>query len=723
MVKKKIRKRGIIMTKQDMDLVLNTLLNPTKVSGVKANAKMLTSQQEDALYAIVDGVMTQTLSIPDAVNQVSAILQSIGYNANTVRKGISGQSPIYTMPFLIKQVLFYLSCVYVATGSNNQQDILNLLAKPSNNINVSHNFFTKLDYSPVYCANVINYNQPQNPTPYKGQKSGDLAVAIKYLVYQAGTSVKCYVDLFGGSGSASTAVCPKKNLELVYNELSSSVYNLFCVLRNDRLHKKFIADLKKLQDDLKYGEKFIEDISDVTIPPDSNYTIKNFLEIDFDIEAEENRKGRKGDRTLKELELATESGMDFYIKPNDYKKIMWFFQISIQAQPQGYHFNYKGKVYKKGDLAKFKGEAGYFGLADGKPVGQIVHPYLDSELAKAKEKIKELKYQKKKTEEQLMELKKAESFKRCYDKLFNRIQTYRDLEENSQNTNAVESLFVAKNKHIQYRLYKYFCFFWRIRKNNNIPQNDMVLYALAEFFLYHIETQGNIEVTKIARITQNNLDENTKGFLNKDYSVLIEEFHESIKNIKPSNDDAFNVLASYQKLEGKKALIYSDSPYSDTSDYQQNNVGGFTQNDMQRLIDKLVNGDSKFIFSCRAGASKQIAVPDPNKESYEEECERRIKQIEKGKEQNKRIYENVFKEFEKLSEKYKINLYVLALETQSQNLKTLIEEFKRSEIMITNYPISSILDINDNESGEGRANYKVYQYKDFMKILENNMNK
>lgn len=46
------------------------------------------------------------------------------------------------------------------------------------------------------------YTQPELPANYKGNKCGELAVAIRNLVYQDG-KYDIFCDVFGGSGGAS----------------------------------------------------------------------------------------------------------------------------------------------------------------------------------------------------------------------------------------------------------------------------------------------------------------------------------------------------------------------------------------------------------------------------------------------------------------------------------------------------------------------------------------
>ena len=83
-------------------------------------------------------------------------------------------------------------------------------------------------------------------TNYMGQKHGELSVAIKNLVYQAG-KYDIFCDIFGGSGAALLSVDRRKNTGYVYNELNRNVRNLFEVLADDSKHLELIEELETLQ--------------------------------------------------------------------------------------------------------------------------------------------------------------------------------------------------------------------------------------------------------------------------------------------------------------------------------------------------------------------------------------------------------------------------------------------------------------------------------------------
>lgn len=696
------------MTKEIIKQLLDSMLIEVKPRGIAANS-MLSEEQEEMLYDVTERFLVQKLTVEDAVKEVVHILQDIGYGSNITKIELKDENSdlmkdkkgnvIYasvnqdTMPFLIKQILFYLCCAYIAENeSNTQKGFLQLLSQCG--LTLSLNFFTKLGYSPAYCSDMLSYKQPENPMPYKGQKKGELAVAIKNLVYQAGTGIDYYVDIFGGSGSASTAVCPKKGLSIAYNELSTSVFNLFEVLHDSDLCKRFIEDLKKLQDDLKTGKPFIKDISNDLETHDTTgiiHTLEDFYELDFEARIEDYRNNKKkGKKSPVEKEIAEDYLEDYELNIPGMLKIMRAYQKSVQVQPDTYNFSFEGKQYSKSELLKYEGLAGYFGLVDGKHPGHVVKPYLQKELTK-----------------------------KDYEALLQSVLVYQDLEENPNNPN-VGKMLDAENKHIQYRFYRYYVYFWKLRENDLISHDKKVLHALAEFFIQYLNTTGKIGISPVMRMYKHpaikNLDHQTHKFIEIDHTITIENFHECIKMFSLSNVFDLQIINRYKRIaeaEEKKVLFYSDSPYLETSTYKENNIDAFTAQNMKELIELLMSGDEKFIFSCRAAKSQEQNSDDIDSVGV-------FETNEKTKKSNQIIYKHVFEVFRNTAKDTNKKLYVLAIE-KGGDLAYLVKTNKVSEIMITNYSIQSFIDIMNEK--EEKTNYKVYTFEEFMKILNSNMNK
>jgi hypothetical protein len=201
--------------------------------------------------------------VTSALEGISPVMQKYVNEANHKANNTSGKIALKpdAMPFLVKQVLFYIAvqCKRCKIKGLNgeiygQADIIDYINGCG--VPISHNFFSRMSRTPDSFVKMLEYRQPKLPIPYKGQKHGLLSLAIKKLSYQCG-KYDGYVDLFGGSGAASLAVEKRKGVKYVYNELHRTVNNLFSVIADDNLHKELIKELKLFQDDLNGVEGWI----------------------------------------------------------------------------------------------------------------------------------------------------------------------------------------------------------------------------------------------------------------------------------------------------------------------------------------------------------------------------------------------------------------------------------------------------------------------------------
>jgi hypothetical protein len=124
--------------------------------------------------------------------------------------------------------------------------------------------FTNLGISPNVYYDINNYYQIQLPTHYAGAKTDYLGYALNYLVAFAG-SIDNFVDLFGGSGSASVAVTQHPAFTDYYiNELDFFCVNYYLVISDEQLYAMYKNELKKIQDNLRKnlsvtdGKKFFQ---------------------------------------------------------------------------------------------------------------------------------------------------------------------------------------------------------------------------------------------------------------------------------------------------------------------------------------------------------------------------------------------------------------------------------------------------------------------------------
>ena len=118
-------------------------------------------------------------------------------------------------------------------------------------------YYKRLLYTPVWYVESKKYKQPENPCGYMGQKKNQYGLAIKELAYQAG-SYKYFVDLFGGSGSASVAVPHKKDNIDVYNEKADRVKENFKRYTDKSICLRGIKEIQRLQDFLLNGGDFLD---------------------------------------------------------------------------------------------------------------------------------------------------------------------------------------------------------------------------------------------------------------------------------------------------------------------------------------------------------------------------------------------------------------------------------------------------------------------------------
>lgn len=111
----------------------------------------------------------------------------------------------------------------------------------------------------------VAYSQPAILFSYNGQKDKELGAVIRNLAYQAG-KYKHFVDVFGGTGSATLAV-PKRGyafnqrgyVSYIYNDLDERLVNLYNVIKSDD-YKILVDEMNQLKLALSYGSTFDESI-------------------------------------------------------------------------------------------------------------------------------------------------------------------------------------------------------------------------------------------------------------------------------------------------------------------------------------------------------------------------------------------------------------------------------------------------------------------------------
>lgn len=174
-------------------------------------------------------------------------------NSNIVAKNVSKANGV---PMLIRQILFfmYYKAYWIEHDAKKNGRIEKEKVKVTqkyflDRFGFAHNTWAKWGIRPLQLFQTSAYIQLECPMRYKGQKKKELGFAINNLVYWAG-KYDCFLDIFGGSGSASTAVCPIDNKKYLYNEWNPTIYNTIYVLSHEKLHMELIELLKQIQDDL-----------------------------------------------------------------------------------------------------------------------------------------------------------------------------------------------------------------------------------------------------------------------------------------------------------------------------------------------------------------------------------------------------------------------------------------------------------------------------------------
>ena len=157
------------------------------------------------------------------------------------------------VPVKIRQLVSYIIYYYnkynldftIRVKGCTQEQILDYFS-------IRKNQTQKWGIQPLQILAYENYVQPVNPAGYKGIKSGNLGVALRFLEYQAG-SYKHFVDLFGGSGTASTAVPCNNSKKYHCNELGDNNFIHLWVLNHKGLKDDFVKAILDIKASMNNG--------------------------------------------------------------------------------------------------------------------------------------------------------------------------------------------------------------------------------------------------------------------------------------------------------------------------------------------------------------------------------------------------------------------------------------------------------------------------------------
>ena len=500
------------------------------------------------------------------------------------------------------------------------------------------------------------------------------------MAYQAG-KYTTWIDLFGGSASATAAVCKKGETQYIYNEGNVTTFNAIRVIADDVLYKELIAQIKALQNDILGIETWLPDIRD-----DAEngvdflaYTKKFFHYI------------REGERKENELIIYADDDKEKFIVTDASIIAMMQKATEVLRNParqsvmKTKSIKYNDKVYTLNFMLKH-----IFPLHD------VKSGLTDADYLSAYKQHRHL----------ILTFLKS-----CLSKESN--PAY-DIKGQTSLYPELVDIYKREEDLVQYRAYKYYAFFYDILKvaeneyNTNrtpIPVGQEVLYAVAYMFIASSVTRQAKGVSDIVRMVKNDTNKHkgtkTVKFLHNDFSE-IKAYHKQLKGLVAKNNDFREILKAYNAFRNAPAdavrgrvtpehyrpLVYSDSPYINT----KNDYGiGFGVTYMKELIQLLMIGGYKFIFSCRAVISNEKG--------------------EFKKKDNEELFESVFQEFAS----YNRGLWVLAFE-QGKTLEEQIKDCEVAEIMITNYNIVSFTDQNAKD-----ILFKVYTYDEFMEIVQRHL--
>lgn len=618
--------------------------------------------------------------------QIADILKTIGYNQNLTRTNLKDDKgkKLYTkkthipititsgytnMPFLIKQVLYLFSvrllqanyafekpCYY-------QNRIFNELHNV-HNIPISHNFFYNM-FSDMSCKVTptkywewIKYEQPENPLKYMGQKNKKLGIAIKHLAGQAELTLKYdfFVDVFGGSSSATVAPVYKKNVTYIYNDIAKLLSNYVEVVASDSMSEKLIEEMLHVRDFVAKGEGS-ENYFDEIQAKMGEY-IKNSIKKKETKDRMENIQ-EVGEE---EVEFTDQECIDF----------LDYFQKCIMP-----HVTQEDLTNSFADLFGDERDYSIEELRQYKKTYQLVCHYPVIQYLTRKYTY---------CEERLLSHTEAGEKRNIID-----------IEKDYRKYRALGVLIENKNIY----------FNGAFSKGNFNSRQEKIqavkILLIIHYFRMNLEEGSDSSV--VLYNTKNSNEYNVVGrFCEEDFSSLIKRYHSELKRVRLKNIKNMDYANVIKKYTNKNTLFYVDSPYVGTMAYKQNN-SPWTTKDMKKLIDELFNSRQRFIFSMRA--CKDV------KSAETEDTEEKIVKI------NAAILE-VFRYFSCREEENKKELYVLAVDFDMDDLEERITTSQRCEIMIVNYQIRNFYNIEDkiNANFIKREEYKCLRFADFFKIAE-----
>lgn len=658
----------------------------------------LTEQEIDILYSIVDGFDNQK----EKYDWKSAVQTISGVASRFVTKTNNKHNQT-AMPLLIQQVIFFMAVrgedydlykqtelMYEFTGRAEYNPKGKYTCNNSTLLSLSK-IFSKFPYDYKYymsCRDYkfeysslsgIVYSQPAVLFNYNGQKDKELGVVIRNLAYQAG-KYKHFVDVFGGTGSATLAV-PKRGyavnkrgyVSYTYNDLDEGLVNLYNVIKSD--------DYVLLIDEINQLKSALSGVDDFDDSIDYDAEIDKF----FNKATKINRKARfRQQADSGEADIYNKSNAETIYEMKPVADYMREIQAKIPYMLDS--ISILGVVYSKADIEK-----------------KFESLVADSEY-----------------------LMRYASDRAFFDELGSQL-IYKGLKVvRKTGANKIDDLVEtskeSRMRDLQARFYQYYAYLSNVLDSG---VGTPVRKALAFIFISSMKTNGSTDISAVTNIVPNryykNISDDWRHFLEPtkkqqdkmpEQVDIIEELHEQFQRVEITNKDFREVITSItevvkeEKELAKKnyskadsgALLMIDSPYIATKGYK---AGAFNREDMYDLINLLgvaSNTDCKFIFCCRACAKKGRGKSKTD-----------LKAIDKA------IVETVYTYFNDI---FLANDKPLWVTTISRNNKydffrDNVVNHKETEIMITNYKVEHV----EVSPLYPDAKYEVYTFKDFINKL------
>lgn len=644
----------------DSQLLLDGMLPPFKKFDRMIESDVLTKKEKNTLYQMVDDCIRLGGKY-DVQSALASIAKTYG---NRFSKGS-------VLPFTLRQVIFCLAVHCCKYKKMTQGGVISYMN--NNGVSISHNFFSRIGYTPIRYLAMYDHDACDSVVNYSGKKKGELGIAIRNLVYQAG-AYNTFCDVFGGSGAASLAINKVSGAEYVYNELNKSVFNLISVVADDALYLDLIAALKVLQNYLvNGGEQY------------GTVNLDNELGMFLAKLQKKKPRGEREEKSLaKDKTIIDTSFQDFEIGGFEAVLATYAVYMDILSKPADFSVKLDSGKYNRESLLDL------FGV----PVG---------------------------ASESMIFGSMSDAFIRHHSLLDDYMRTVMDEAgmEWSSETGQVATGSELTQEYKQGRAYSYYAYFFRLLEDSSTISSDRIGHALAEIFRRYFSLNGILsEPSSVLSVLRADKKPTIDGFCRKDFETLITDMHKALKGTVLENEDFHIILKKYN--ENQNVLYYVDPPYVATKGYEDegNSVGLFTEDDMKDLISGLVESGHKFIYSCRAVF-----------------CPSNVSDGKKVTEADMDIFRQVYAVFSKyIAEDQVEDFYVLALEnsagyTINENgvewkagtLEHAVHASWPMEIMITNFEICSFIDaksqINKKYAKYKNMVYKVYPFTEFLKML------